>query len=134
MDLIVKLMVFLHLTGLAFGTVANVAMPLLGAEMARAEGPTMASLRRIAGKVQAYSKLALATILVSGVALVFLRYGGNVAALGPWFILKMVLVAALLVFVGLTIFAPRALNPRIGGMASRFLLLAIIATAVVTFN
>jgi hypothetical protein len=134
MDLVIKFMVFLHLTGLAFGTVANVVMPLLGSEMAKADAPSLGGLRRIAGKVQSYSKVALVTILVSGVALVFLRYDGNVLALGPWFIVKMVLVAALLVFVGLTIFAPRALNPRIGGMASRFLLLAIIATAVIAFN
>ena len=134
MDLLTKFAVFLHLTGLAVGTVANIVMPLIGAEMAGAEGGTRATLGRIAGRIQGYSKVALAVILVSGVALVFLRYGGDVAALGPWFIVKMVLVAALIGFVALTIFAPHTINPRIGGKVSRLLLLGIIATAVITFN
>ena len=134
MEIVTKFMVFLHLTGLAFGAVANVVMPFIGAEMARAESATMASLGRIAGKVQAYSKISLAVILVSGVALVFLRYGGNVVSLGPWFLAKMVMVVALVGYVALTIFAPKLLNPKIGGMASRLLLLGIIATAVISFN
>jgi protoporphyrinogen IX oxidase len=134
MDLIVKFMLFLHLTGLAFGAVANVVMPLVGAEMASAEGPALGGLRRIAGKVQVYSKAALAVILLSGVALVFLRYDGNATALGPWFTLKMVLVAALVVYVALTVVAPGRLNPRIGGMVARVLLLSIIATAIFAFR
>src|SRR5580765_514087 len=105
MDFLIKFTVFLHLTGLAFGTVANVVMPLVGAEMARAEGGSRASLGRIADRVQSYSKISLAAILVSGLALVFLQYGGNVMAMGPWFIVKMVLVVTLLVYVALTIFA-----------------------------
>ena len=32
MDLLTKFAVFLHLTGLAVGTVANIVMPLIGAE------------------------------------------------------------------------------------------------------
>jgi hypothetical protein len=134
MDFLIKFTVFLHLTGLAFGTVANVVMPLVGAEMAGAEGGSRASLGRIADRVQSYSKISLAAILVSGLALVFLQYGGNVMALGPWFIVKMVLVVTLLVYVALTIFAPGRLNPRIGGMVARLLLLGVIASAVLAFK
>lgn len=134
MDLLIKFMVFLHLAGLAFGAVANVVMPLVGAEMAKAEGGTRAALGRIAGRVQSYSKIALAVILGSGILLVFLRYGGNVAALGPWFWLKMLLVAALVIYVLFTVLAPQRLNPRIAGMVARVLLFGIIAAAVLTFN
>ena len=134
MELLIKFVVFLHLTGLAFGTVANVVMPLVGGEMARAEGATRASLGRIAGKVQAYSKVSLVVILLSGFALVFLRYGGDVWALGPWFIAKIVMVVALIGFIAVSTLAPKALNPKIAGMATRFLLLGIIASAVMTFS
>lgn len=134
MDLVFKIALFAHLTALAFGTAANVVMPLVGMEMARAGLPALDGLRRIAGKVQVHSKIAFAIIIISGLVLLFLRYGGNVMGLGPWFIAKMVMVVALLGFVLISTFAPKLLNPKIGGMASRFLLLGIIATAVMTFN
>ncbi len=134
MDLIFKIALFSHLTALAFGTAANVVMPLVGAEFARAEPSAMGGLGRIAGKVQIYSKIAIAVLLISGFVMLFLRYGGDVMGLGPWFIAKMVMVVALLGIIAVMNMAPKAINPKVGGIAARLLLLGIIASAVISFN
>jgi hypothetical protein len=44
------------------------------------------------------------------------------------------MVVALIGFVAVSTLAPKALNQKIAGMASRFLLLGIIAAAVITFT
>ncbi len=134
MDLLFKVMLFLHLAGLAVGTTATVAMPLLGRQLATAAPAAKPALGAVAGKILLYSRLAFGVLIVTGVAMVFLRFNGDFAALGPWFHLKMALVLVVLAAMIVSIMAPARINPRTVGIIIKIAILGIVASAVMAFN
>ncbi len=134
MDFAFKTMLFFHISALAVGTTATVAMPLLGRELATGHAAAKPALGSIAARIQVYSRFAIAVLIVTGAAMLLLRFDGNVAALGPWFALKMALV--LLVIAGMTLsqVAPGYIKPQVLGPIMKLSLFGIIATAVLTFG
>lgn len=67
--------------------------------------------------------------------MLWLRYDGQAAALGPWFIAKLVFVGVILVTLVLSLALPRErLNPRVFGMAMRISLIGIVVCSVMAFN
>ena len=74
-------------------------------------------------------------LVVTGLAMLWLRYGGDAAGLGPWFVAKLVFIALILValLVGLVARAG-TLDPRIFALVTRVALFGIIASSVMTFG
>lgn len=134
MDMLFKIMLFLHLTGLAVGTTASVAMPLLGRQLATGAPAAKPALAAIAGQILIYSRIAFGVLVVTGIAMLAMRYNGDVLALGSWFEVKLALVIAVFVAMMVSIVAPNAVKPRVLGVAIKLAMLGIVASAVMTFS
>ncbi|MBG1231374.1 hypothetical protein [Aestuariivirga litoralis] len=133
MDLTFKIMLFLHLVALAVGTTATVAMPLIGRQMA-GQPAARPALGAIAGQIQIFSRGAFAVLVLSGIAMLWLRFGGDPSALGMWFSLKMALVALIFAIMVLMAVAPGRISPQILGLVMKLALLGTVACAVQTFS
>ena len=135
MDLVFSLLLIIHLAALVVGGATNVAMPLLGRQMAGASPDVMVRLGPIARRLQLNSQVALALLVATGVTMLWLRYDGDGLALGPWFLAKMSFVAViLLTLVASLVLGPAAVNPRIFGTIMRVALIGIVVCSVMTFN
>jgi uncharacterized membrane protein len=134
MDLTLQIFLFIHLVAFAVAAATNVAMPLVGRRMTGATPEAAQALGAIARRLGINARIAVATLIISGIALVQLKYGG-VDGLGVWFWVKMVLVALVVAFMVATAVLPRtALSPRVMGPLMRLVLLGIVLAAVLAFN
>ena len=67
--------------------------------------------------------------------MLWLRYGGNAMALGPWFVAKLGFVAIILAAMATTALAgPRRINPRIFGTITGLSMLAVVICSVMIFG
>ena len=74
-------------------------------------------------------------LLVTGIAMVVVRYNSDFAGMGPWFFVKMGLVAFILVMMALgAVLKPGTLNPRVMGWLTRLAMAGIVVSAVMAFN
>lgn len=87
MDLTFDVLLFLHLTAFAVGVTANIALPVVMSQMPRLGVEAGPAVGAIAQRLVTYGRAGFATLIVTGVAMVYLRFGGF-ANLGPWFTLK----------------------------------------------
>ncbi len=134
MDPTFQIFLFIHLVAFGVAVATNVAMPLVGRRMAGAPPEAMAALAPIARQLGINGRIAIAVLVISGVALVQLRYGG-VEAMNVWFWAKMVLVALVVALMVAGHLLPRSwLSPRIFSPIMRLALLGIVLTAVFAFN
>jgi hypothetical protein len=80
------------------------------------------------------SRFAFGALILSGVAMVFVRYGG-VEGMNSWFWVKMGLVGVIVVamIVG-AVARPGSVNPGVMGWITRLALLGIVIAAVFAFN
>lgn len=133
MDLVFNVLLFIHLVALAVGTATNIVMPLIGRTLAGVPEarPAFGALAKRLGQ---NSQAALGVLVVTGVAMLGLRYGGLTGA-SPWLIGKLVLVGALLVLLVVSrVMPPGRIDPKVLGMVMRVALLGIIFCAVMAFN
>lgn len=129
-----NILLFIHLVAFAVGVATNVAMPLVMRQMALAPAEAKAGYGSIGRKLSMNARAALGVLVLSGIALFWLRYGG-VAAFGIWFWIKMVLVVVIvLLMVGVAAVGPGRINPRIFSTVTRLVLLGIVLAAVFAFN
>ena len=135
MDLAFNLLLILHLGSLVVGAATNVVMPLIGPQMAGAPPEVAGRLGPIAERLSVNSRWALGLLVATGIAMLWLRYDGQILGLGPWFLAKLVFVAAILVMLVLSLVLPRErLNPRIFGMTMRISLIGIVVCSVMAFS
>ena len=134
MDILFKIALFLHLTSMAVGVTASVAMPLLGRQLATGAPAAWPALAAVAGRILRYSRVAFGVLVVTGIAMLFICYNGDVYALGIWFHLKLALVVVLIAAVVLSAAAPKAVKPQVLGTITRLVMLGIIGCAVLAFN
>lgn len=135
MDLAFKILLIIHLLSLVAGGATGVAMPLLARQAAKAEPETRAMLMSIGARLSTNSRIALLFMIASGFAMLWLRYGGNPAALGPWFLAKLGFVGVILAATVIALVLGRErINPRLFGMVTTLSLLAIIVSSVMTFS
>lgn len=143
MTLVLDIFLFLHLLGLMFGAGGGFASAVA---MGRAAAlpPEQGNVIRSLGPTLAIMSLAgLVTMLVSGVSMVILKYGGAFAAMPQMFWVKMFFVATLTIAaVWITVIYGKAtgggtpnyaLLARLGPMAGISSLLATLF-AVMTFH
>lgn len=135
MDLAFSLLLMLHLIALVVGGATNVAMPLVGRQMTGAAPEALARLGPVAKRLRLNSHVALAVLIVTGVFMLSMRYDGDVAALGPWFLGKLALVAVLFaLLVASLVLKPGAVSPQVLGMTTRIALIGIVVCSVMTFG
>jgi putative membrane protein len=81
------------------------------------------------------ARAAIALLLITGIAMLWMRYGGDASGLGGWFTAKMVFVAAIVVAVviGMTGLRER-ISPAVLGGALRVALIGVVACSVLTFH
>ncbi|MBN9309411.1 MAG: hypothetical protein J0I99_03200 [Devosia sp.] len=126
---------FIHIVAFVAGGANSVVMPIIGGKMATATPDTRAALITIADTLAKVGKVAMGTLLVSGILVLWLKYDWVVP--NVWFWVKMAGVVAMLVFISLN--EVNARKARTGDMAAaanskRFGQLTALAFAVVIFS
>lgn len=135
MDLAFSLLLILHLIALAVAAATNIVMPLIGPQMAGAPPEVAARFGPIAERLGGNSRWALALLVLTGIAMLWLRYDGQALALGPWFIAKLVFVAIILAtLVASLLLGRERIHPRVFGMTMRIALIGIVVCSVMAFR
>ena len=142
MDVLNNILFWLHLTGLALGGAATFGIPIVGSKMMTATAETRPLLFSITHGLSTIGRAGLATLIVTGPLMVWLKFGG-MTGFTWWFTAKMVLVVLLLVVVIASgIFASRAEKGDVAaakrlpvlGISGIVLLVLIVLCAVFAFN
>ena len=134
MDITFNILLILHLAAFGVGIATTIAAPLVGSRMALATPDSRPLLGGIGKQLQLNARIAFATLLVTGIAMVYVRYGGFEGQ-SIWFFIKMGLVALILIAMLLGAFAkPGTINPRVMGWITRLSMAGIIIAAVMAFN
>lgn len=91
MELLFQVCLVLHLLALLVAGGSVVAIPLIGRQMATAGPEVRGSFGGLAQALGRYSQRAFGVLILTGILMVWLRYGG-VEGLSPWFWVKMGLI------------------------------------------
>lgn len=135
MDLIFNLLLVVHLAAFGLGISTTFVTPIIGSRMPKAPPEARPTLGSILARLTLNARVAMGLLLVTGIAMVFVRYNGDFASMGPWFLVKMGLVAFILVMMILgAVLKPGALNPQVMGWLTRLSMAGIVISAVMTFN
>lgn len=138
----VDILIFLHLTAVAAGVGGGMAMSQVGPRLVAAAPDQREQLWPLATGITRIALLGLVVLLLTGPAVLWLKFGG-MAGMSGWFWAKMGFVAAGVVAVGVTEAAKarfrrgdetaggvlKAAGPVIG-----LLMLGVILCAVFAFN
>jgi protoporphyrinogen IX oxidase len=139
---VVGLILFVvHIVAFVAGGTNSVLMPVLAGKLPSATPEVRANLMDVAEKVSKVGKWALATLLVTGVLVLWLKW--NWVVPNAWFWVKMALVALMIVFIGLN--EVNARKARAGdmeagkragmfGQLTGLAFLGVIISAVFAFN
>jgi protoporphyrinogen IX oxidase len=142
MNVVINLLFWIHLVGLALGGAAAFGIPVVGSRMPTASAEARPVLFSIADMLSKVGRVAIGLLIVTGPLIAWLKFGGF-GGFTAWFWIKMVLVVLLLVGViyagingkraerGDMAAAQRA--PMIGAATAGTFIL-IILSAVFAFN
>ncbi|WP_127142875.1 hypothetical protein [Pelagibacterium montanilacus] len=142
MDLLIKSLLFVHFIGLAIGMGSGIALSNAGRISADTKEPVEQGMARLTAALRQNSHVGLVLLWVSGLLMVWLKYGG-VAGLGLWFWVKMAAVVGLSAAVGMATANYKKLRAGEQGAAEKgkrfsmaaglFSILAV-GSAVMAFN
>jgi uncharacterized membrane protein len=140
--LVIGLILFvIHIVAFIAGGANSVVMPIIGAKMATATPETRGTLVEIAERLAKVGKYAMATLLVSGVLVLWFKWNWNVPNL--WFWAKMGFIVLMIVLISMNEMAAkkaRAGDREAGARSARLgqltglAFLGVIASAVFAFN
>lgn len=133
MDIVFNILLITHLGALTVGATSAIGAPIVMSRMAGATPEGRQMLGGIAARFGLNARIAVGVLVVSGVLMLWLRYGG-VDGLGPWFWVKMALVAVIILAMIVGQVARGRVNPGIMGWVTRLSLLGIVIAAVFAFN
>ncbi|HEY9010194.1 MAG TPA: hypothetical protein VIN06_04205 [Devosia sp.] len=134
MDITFQLLLIAHFAALVIGTATAVAMPVIMGRMAAATPEGRQMLGGIGQRLAKNSQLSFAVLLITGVAMVVVRYGG-VEGMNPWFWAKMAFVGVVIVMMVFgALVKPGTINPRVLMWINRLALVGIVVSAVFAFN
>lgn len=97
MEIIALILFFIHIVAFVAGGANSVLMPILGPKMATATPEVRASLISVVDAVAKVGKYAMATLLVTGILVLWLKW--NFVVPNFWFWIKMLGIVAMLVFI-----------------------------------
>lgn len=142
MDIVNNLLFWLHLMALALGGAASFGIPVVASRMPTATPEMRPTLLAIMHGLSKVGRAGIGTLIVTGLLLVWLKFGG-IDKMTVWFWVKMVLVVALLagvIYAGMLFKRTMAGDtaaaqqmPRVG-MINTALLLGIVLSAVFAFE
>ena len=142
MDIVFKVMLWLHLMGLVAGSGSGIANSAIGPAIAAAGPETRPTLWKLAHIMSRTAMMGFGILLVTGPIMLLLRYS-SLSEIPQMFWVKMGLVAALMVTVSITIRAGKkaeagdmaaAARLRKVGPMNGTLSLLTVGVAVFTFN
>lgn len=134
MDIVFDILLSLHLLAFGLGISTNIVAPLLGARLPKAAPETRQTLLGVMGRLTLNARVALATLVLTGIAMMFVRYDGF-AGQSAWFQLKMTLVVVIVAAsLAGAFLKPGTLNPRLMSWITRLSMLGIVISAVLAFN
>lgn len=134
MDITFQLLLIAHIGALIFGVATAVTMPVIMGRMAGASPDGRQMLGAIGLRLGKNSQLAFVVLLITGVGMVFTRYGG-VDGLNVWFWVKMGFVALVIVMmIAGALLKPGTIKPQVQMWVVRIALIGIIVSAVFAFN
>jgi len=139
---ILALLLFvIHILAFVAGGANSVVMPIIGSRMATATPETRQTLIGIAGALANTGKFALATLLVTGVLVLWLKW--NWVIPNPWFWAKMGFVVLMIVFISLNEATTKRAQPgdpeaarrsKMFGQLTGLSFLGVVLSAVFAFN
>lgn len=142
MDIVIKLLFWLHLLALALGGAAAFGIPVVGRKMPTAAPEMRPTLLAIMHGLSTVGRAGVGTLIVTGPLIVWLKYGGF-GGMNVWFWVKMVLVLGLLagiIYSGILLkrimsgdVSAAQQSPRVG-MINTLLFVAIVFSAVFAFE
>jgi len=132
MDYVFDFLLICHLLALAVAAATTVALPVVMRRIA-ATAENRPSLGAIAGQLSLNSRIGLGVLVVTGVLMIWVRYGG-VDGLNVWFTVKMALVVLMILVLIATAVARGRINPQLSGWITRLTLVGIVISAVLAFN
>jgi putative membrane protein len=133
MDYAFDFLLVCHLLALVVGATTAIAMPIIGSRMAAATPEGRQVLGGIVARLGSNSRIAIGVLLLTGILMVWLRYGG-VDGMNVWFWVKMALVAVIIVAMIIGALTRGRVNPGIMGWITRLSLLGVVIAAVLAFN
>ena len=142
MDIVINLLIFVHIVAFVVGGANSVVGPVIGARMASASPDQRTGYVGVMTTLGQTGKIALATLLITGPLVMFLKYGGFGGA-SIWFWIKMALVALLLacVIYGGVLFKKSLAGDKMAGQragmvrqVSSLAFLGVLLSAVFAFN
>lgn len=134
MDLVFNFLLIVHLAAFGLGIATTIAAPLVGSRMALATPDSRPLLGGIGKQLMINARIAFGLLLITGISMVFVRYGGFEGQ-SVWFFIKMGLVAVVLVamIIG-AVTKPGTISPRVMGWITRLAMAGIVISAVMAFN
>ena len=133
MDLVFNFLLIVHLAAFGLAIATTIAAPLIGARIAGAPPDARPLLGGIGKQLQLNVRIAFGLLLI-GISMVYVRYGGFEGQ-SIWFFVKMGLVVVVLIAMIIGIVTkPGTISPRVMGWITRLAMAGIIISAVMAFN
>jgi len=134
MDLTFNLLLIVHLAAFGLAISTTIVAPLIGSRMGSAPPEARPLLGGIGKRLSINARIAFGLLLITGIAMVYVRYGGFEGQ-SIWFFIKMGLVVVVLIAMVIGIVAkPGAVSPKVIGWITRLALAGIVISAVMAFN
>lgn len=96
MDVVIKLLIFVHIIAFVAGGANGVVGPVIGTRLATATPEVRLSYFDLMNTLSKVGRVAMVALLISGPLVVWLKYGGF-GGLNVWFWVKMAMVVVMLV-------------------------------------
>jgi|JI10StandDraft_1071094.scaffolds.fasta_scaffold315114_3 protoporphyrinogen IX oxidase len=141
MTILGLLLFVIHIVAFVAGGANSVVMPVIGARMAGATPETRNTLVGIAETLAKIGKYAMATLLVTGLLVLWLKWNWVIPS--PWFWAKMGFIVLMIVFISLNEMNAKAARAGDQAAAKRSAMfgqltavsfLGVILSAVLAFN
>lgn len=141
MTILALLLFVIHIVAFVAGGSNSVVMPILGARMATATPETRATLVGVAKALATIGKVAMVTLLVTGVLVLWLKW--NWVIPNDWFWAKMGFIVLMLIFISLNESTTKRAQPgdqeavkrsKLYGQLTGLAFLGVVISAVFAFN
>jgi hypothetical protein len=134
MDLTFNLLLIVHLAAFGLAISTTIVAPLIGSRMGSASAEARPLLGGIGKRLSINARIAFGLLLITGIAMVYVRYGGFEGQ-SIWFFIKMGLVVVVLIAMVIGIVAkPGTISPSLMGWITRLAMAGIVISAVMAFN